>query len=46
MAGFPIAIGFLAKEEMYLALTTGLWPDLMFLAVLIIGNALMMVVGS
>lgn len=45
MAGFPIAIGFLAKEEMYLALTTGLWPDLMFLAVLIIGNALMMVVG-
>ncbi|MAN76402.1 MAG: Na(+)/H(+) antiporter subunit A [Rhizobiales bacterium] len=45
MAGFPIAIGFLAKEEMYLALTSGLWPDLMFLAVLIIGNALMMVVG-
>ncbi|AEQ50658.1 multisubunit sodium/proton antiporter, MrpA subunit [Pelagibacterium halotolerans] len=45
MAGFPIAIGFLAKEEMYLALTSGLWPDLLFLAVLIIGNALMMVVG-
>ncbi len=45
MAGFPIAIGFLAKEEMYLALTSGLWPDLLFLAVLILGNALMMVVG-
>src|SRR5690606_34798296 len=45
MAGFPIAIGFLAKEEMYLALTGGLWPDLLFLAVLVIGNALMMVVG-
>jgi multicomponent Na+:H+ antiporter subunit A len=45
MAGFPIAIGFLAKEEMYLALTSGLWPDLAFLAVLIVGNALMMVVA-
>ncbi|RDE10672.1 putative monovalent cation/H+ antiporter subunit A [Pelagibacterium lacus] len=45
MAGFPIAMGFLAKEEMYLALTQGSWPDLAFLAVLIIGNALMMVVG-
>ena len=46
MAGFPIALGFLAKEEMYLAMTSGLWPDLLFLAVLIIGNALMMVVGA
>lgn len=45
MAGFPIAIGFLAKEEMYLALTAGIWPDLLFLAVLIVGNALMVVVG-
>lgn len=45
MAGFPIAIGFLAKEEMYLAMTQGLWPDLLFLAVLILGNAMMMVVG-
>ena len=45
LIGFPIAIGFLAKEEMYLALTSGVWPDLMFLAVLIVGNALMMVVG-
>jgi multicomponent Na+:H+ antiporter subunit A len=45
MAGFPIALGFLAKEEMYLAMTMGVWPDLLFLAVLIIGNALMMAVG-
>jgi multicomponent Na+:H+ antiporter subunit A len=45
MAGFPIALGFLAKEEMYLAMTQGSWPDLLFLAVLITGNALMMTVG-
>jgi len=45
MAGLPIAMGFLAKEEMYLALTAGLWPDLAILAVLIAGNALMMAVG-
>jgi len=45
MAGFPIALGFLAKEEMYLAMTMGLWPDLLFLAVLIVGNSLMMAVG-
>lgn len=45
MAGFPVAVGFLAKEEMYLALTSGLWPDLAFLAVLVLGNALMMVVA-
>ena len=45
MAGLPIAIGSLAKEEMYLALTAGLWPGLLFLAVLVVGNALMMVVG-
>lgn len=46
MAGFPIAMGFLAKEEMYLALTGGLdFPELLFLAVLVLGNALMMVVG-
>lgn len=45
MAGIPIALGFLAKEEMYLALTSGLWPDLLFLAALIVGNALMMAVG-
>ncbi|WP_325487012.1 putative monovalent cation/H+ antiporter subunit A [Pelagibacterium sp.] len=45
MAGFPIAIGFLAKEEMYLALTSGVWPDLLFLAVMVVGNACMMVVG-
>ncbi|WP_343070320.1 putative monovalent cation/H+ antiporter subunit A [Pelagibacterium limicola] len=45
MAGFPIALGFLAKEEIYLAMTQGVWPDLLFLAVLIVGNALMMTVG-
>lgn len=45
MAGFPIAIGFLAKEEIYLAMTQGTWPDLLFLGVLILGNALMMAVG-
>ena len=45
MAGLPIAMGFLAKEEMYLALTAGLWPDLAILVVLILGNALMAAVG-
>src|SRR5690606_39358110 len=45
MAGFPIAMGFLAKEEMYLATTSGLWPDLALLSVLVIGNALMMAVA-
>lgn len=45
MAGFPIALGFLAKEEMYLALTGGNWSDLFFLAVLVTGNGLMMAVG-
>ncbi|WP_127145610.1 putative monovalent cation/H+ antiporter subunit A [Pelagibacterium montanilacus] len=45
MAGFPIALGFFAKEEMYIALTGGVWPDLLFLVVLIVGNGLMMAVG-
>lgn len=45
MAGLPIALGFFAKEEMYLAMVGGAWPDLLFLAVLVVGNALMMAVG-
>lgn len=45
MAGLPIALGFLAKEEIYVAMTQGVWPDLVFLALLVVGNALMMAAG-
>lgn len=45
MAGLPLTLGFLAKEEMYAALTSGeYWIYLPMIAV-IVGNALMMAVG-
>ena len=46
MAGLPLTMGFLAKEEMYLAFTKSgeIWAYLIMLVVLL-GNALMMAVG-
>lgn len=46
MAGLPPAIGFLAKEEMYLGLILPQWWNILVLIVLILGNALMLVVGA
>jgi len=46
MAGFPPAVGFLAKEEMYLALAQMEWHTILVLAILILGNAMMLVVGA
>jgi len=46
MAGLPPAIGFLAKEEMYLALMNPNGWSIAVLLVLILGNALMLVVGA
>ncbi len=46
MAGLPPAIGFLAKEEMYLALMNPNAWSIAVLVVLIVGNALMLVVGA
>ncbi len=46
MAGLPPAIGFLAKEEMYLALLSPQVQNIAVLLVLILGNALMLVVGA
>ncbi len=52
MAGLPLTIAFLAKEEMYAALLLSnwldliwRWQDLLVLAVLVLGNAMMMAVG-
>lgn len=46
MAGLPSAIGFFAKEEMYSALSYPTWLNGIVLAVLILGNAMMLVVGA
>lgn len=51
MAGLPPALGFLAKEEMYGALLHFEWQDILWqnvvaALVLILGNALMLVVGA
>lgn len=46
MAGLPPAIGFLAKEEMYAALANPEWWSIAVLIVMIIGNALMLVIGA
>jgi len=46
MAGFPPAVGFFAKEEMYLALAQMEWHTIAVLIVLILGNAMMLVVGA
>ncbi|BCH53683.1 putative monovalent cation/H+ antiporter subunit A [Agrobacterium vitis] len=45
MAGLPPLFGFLAKEEIYEALAGGNLRALLFTAIAVIGNALMMVVG-
>ncbi|MDQ0454334.1 putative monovalent cation/H+ antiporter subunit A [Rhizobium paknamense] len=45
MAGLPPFFGFLAKEEIYEALTGGNARALAFTAVAVIGNALMLVIG-
>jgi multicomponent Na+:H+ antiporter subunit A len=46
MAGLPPAIGFFAKEEMYLGLASMQLSSLVVLVVLILGNAMMLVVGA
>ncbi|HEY8595597.1 MAG TPA: putative monovalent cation/H+ antiporter subunit A [Devosiaceae bacterium] len=46
MAGLPPAVGYIAKEEMYLGLTDGGAGQLVALLVVIAGNALMLVVGA
>jgi multicomponent Na+:H+ antiporter subunit A len=45
MVGLPPFIGYLAKEEMYLALAYGDAASLLTLAVLVVGNALLAAVG-
>ena len=46
MAGLPPAIGFFAKEEMYLSLVQNDLKSITVLIVLIAGNAMMLVVGA
>ena len=46
MAGFPPAIGFFAKEEMYLSIAQFDLQSIAVLVVLILGNSLMFVVGA
>ncbi len=46
MAGLPPAIGFFAKEEIYLALARFDIASIIVLIVLILGNAMMLVVGA
>lgn len=46
MAGLPPAIGFLAKEEMYQALANAEPQSIAVLVILILGNAMMLVVGA
>jgi len=46
MIGLPLTLGFLGKEEMYLALATGDWHDLLLLAVLVLGNAALVAVAA
>lgn len=45
MIGLPPLVSYLAKEEMYLALLGQGWQSLLVLAVLVIGNALLIVVA-
>jgi multicomponent Na+:H+ antiporter subunit A len=45
MIGLPLTLGYFAKEEMYLALASGQWQQLVVLLVLIAGNALLAGVG-
>ena len=41
MIGLPLTLGYFAKEEMYLGLLSGQWPDIAVLAVLLAGNAML-----
>ena len=41
MVGLPLTLGYLGKEEMYLALANGEWQSWLVLVVLVIGNALL-----
>lgn len=41
MIGLPLTLGYFAKEEMYLGLLSGQWPDFAVLAVLLAGNAML-----
>ena len=45
MAGLPLTVGFLAKEEMYLGLVGGEAWFYAILAAVVLGNALMMAIG-
>ena len=45
MVGLPLTVGYLAKEEMYLALAEADATSLLILGVLIVGNALLAGVG-
>lgn len=45
MFGLPPAIGYLAKEAMYESLGFTFWPDLIAIAALVIGNALLCAVA-
>ncbi|HWU16266.1 MAG TPA: hydrogen gas-evolving membrane-bound hydrogenase subunit E [Devosia sp.] len=45
MFGLPFTLGFFAKEEMYAGLIDGPWQDIVALAVLVTGNALLGAVG-
>jgi multicomponent Na+:H+ antiporter subunit A len=46
MIGLPLTLGFLGKEEMYLALASGDWHDLLLLVVLVLGNAALVAVAA
>ena len=45
MVGFPLLLGYFAKDEMYLALNTGVPLDAVLMIVLIAGNGLLGAVG-
>lgn len=45
MVGLPLTVGYLAKEEMYLALAQGTWQSILLLLAVILGNAMMGGVG-
>jgi len=46
MAGLPVALGFFAKEEIYLIAKGMEWQHWLFVLVALLGNALMMAAGA
>ena len=46
MIGLPPALGFFAKEELYLGVFGGQWQQIVLLAVLLVGNALLAAVAG